>query len=660
MCGIAGVLNLERELPISERTLHRMILALRHRGPDEFGMYRDDWVGMASARLNIVDIEGGQQPIGNEDGTLWIVFNGEIYNYLELRASLESRGHQFSTNSDTEVIIHMYEEYGTDCLNQLNGQFAIALWNARDRSLFLARDRMGIRPLFYAMHSGQLIFGSEIKAILQHGAVEPKLDAESLAQVFTYWSPLSPRSIFRDVYETPPGHFIIAHEGDVSIEQYWALDFTKEREPRHEHEIREEFEALLVDATQIRLRADVPVGAYLSGGLDSSVIAAIISHRTETPLDTFSIAFEDPQFDESKYQRLMADFLGTNHQEIYCTHQDIAKSFPEVIWHAETPILRTAPAPMFLLSELVREHQYKVVLTGEGADEVLAGYDIFKEMRIRRFWARQPESQLRPLLFRKIYPDIPRLSQSEAFRMAFFRRELENTDSPFYSHRIRWENTGRSRRFMINPNGSPAPSQDGYEYPIRLPAQFSQWSHLAQAQFLEMTTFLSPYLLSSQGDRMSLAHSVEGRYPFLDHRVVEFCNRLPDHFKQKGLIEKWLLRQVGRGIVPEEIRNRGKKPFRAPIHQTFFASDEGLEFVADLLSPGAIGRSGYFKPEPVRLLVKKARSGIQLSEVDEMALIGILSTQLVDQLFVQRGRRIGDVDLTPSMKVVDFSHQATH
>jgi asparagine synthase (glutamine-hydrolysing) len=634
MCGIAGVLNLHNPKPIPDQTLKAMILAMRHRGPDEFGIYRDSWVGLANARLSIVDLAGGQQPIGNEDGSLWIVFNGEIFNYVELRPDLEARGHRFETNCDTEVVLHMYEEYGPDCLKHLNGQFAIAIWDTRDRSLFLARDRVGIRPLYYTTVAGRLLFGSEVKSLLAYPGVMAEIDREVLRQVFTYWSPLSPRSIFRNINELPSGHYLLARDGRIDIQPYWALDFTIEAPRRKDGDYLEELESLLVDATTIRLRADVPVGAYLSGGLDSSVTAALIRKHTPRHLDTFSISFSDADYDESGPQRVMAAFLGTHHQELVCTHEDIARVFPDVIWHTEVPLLRTAPAPMFLLSELVHRHSYKVVLTGEGADELLAGYDIFKEMQIRRFWARQPESKLRPALFRKIYPEIPRLAQSDAFLQSFFKRGLELTSSPFYSHEIRWANTARTGRFLAEQDPRATPSIKGQDWPVPRPAQFNQWSPLAQAQYLEITTFLSSYLLSAQGDRMSMAHSVEGRYPFLDYRVIEFCNRLPDDLKLRGLSEKWLLRQLGRTLLPDEIWQRRKRPYRAPIQRSFFTGSRDVEYVEALLAPEAIRRGGYFNPGAVEKLAGKARGAAPLSEVEEMALVGILSTQLVDQLFV--------------------------
>jgi asparagine synthase (glutamine-hydrolysing) len=645
--------NLTAGAPVELDTLRRMIGALRHRGPDETGLYRDAWAGLASARLSIVDLAGGQQPIGNEDGSLWVVFNGEIFNYLELRPALERRGHQFATQCDTEILLHLYEEHGPDFLNCLNGQYVLALWDSRRRRLMLARDRLGIRPLFYSEQAGRLVFGSEVKAILAGPAAAAEIDRGALRQVFTYWSVQSPRSIFSGIQEVPPGHYLLAEDGQVTVHEYWSLDFTEDARPRPEAEYLDELEHLLTDATRARLWADVPVGAYLSGGLDSSLTAALIRRQDSSPLDTFSIAFSDPGFDESAHQRQMAQFLGTDHQEVFCTQADIGRAFPDVIWHTETPILRTAPAPMFLLSKLVHERGYKVVLTGEGADEMLAGYDLFKEAQVRRFWARRPESQIRPRLLARLYPDIPRLAQSSAFLTAFFRRGLEQTAAPFYAHHIRWSNTARTWRFLAEGDDCPPPGLQAEDHPIALPAGFAGWSPLAQAQYVEMRSFLSPYLLSSQGDRVAMAHSVEGRYPFLDYRVAEFCARLPARLKLRGLSEKWLLRQLGRKYLPAEIWQRTKRPYRAPIQRSFFAAGEGLDYVDDLLSETALKRSGHFKAPAVAGLAAKARGGAALSEVEEMALVGILSTQLVDRWFVQGARQATPPAPLETFKVVD-------
>ena len=657
MCGIVGVVSTRELPPTSPDLIGRMLAMIRHRGPDEFGIYHDARAGLGSARLSIIDLAGGQQPIGNEDGMLWIVFNGEIFNYIELRPGLERRGHRFTTNSDTETILHLYEDHGPDCLKYLNGQFAIAIWDARQRRLFLARDRVGIRPVFYTLRDDQLIFGSEIKALLAHPAVQAEIQPEALAQVFTFWSALAPHTIFRDIHELPPGHYLCLQDGEINIEPYWTLNFAEEpNAQRTADDYLDEFEQLLIDATLIRLRADVPVGAYLSGGLDSSVTTAIIRKYTQNRLDTFSIAFSDPAFDESDFQRRMAEYLGTDHQVVTCTHADIGRVFPEVIWHTETPILRTAPAPMFMLSQLVHDRNFKVVMTGEGADELLGGYDIFKEMVIRRFWAKDPSSTIRPLLLKRLYPEIgPLNSTSAAFLMAFFKRDLTATDATFYSHAIRWNNATRLQRFMLDPN---AAGKHLEEELVPIPRGFKTWSHFGQAQYLEIVTFLSPYLLSSQGDRVAMGHSVEGRFPFLDYRLVEFCGRLPTRYKMRGLREKWLLRQVGRKLLPPEIWTRRKRPYRAPIQRSFFGADGATAYAQELLSERAIQEAGLFNPQAVAQLVRKAASGAQLSEVDDMAVAGILSTQLVHQQFVKDfNSRLSELRPNDRVKVASHTHE---
>jgi len=633
MCGITGIVNLRHPKPIPREALFNMLGMIRHRGPDEFGVYRDEWAALASARLSIIDLSGGQQPICNEDGSLWIVYNGEVFNYLELRPNLENLGHKFKTNTDTEVILHLYEEYGASCLNKLNGQFAVAIWSTKNRSFFLARDRMGIRPLHYAISESQLIFGSEVKSIFAYPEFQAKIDTDVLARIFTFWSAQPPATIFKGIHSLPPAHYLILQDSKIEIKSYWQLDFSNEMSSESDLKpALEEFKSLLIDSTLIRLRADVPVGAYLSGGLDSSLTTAVIKKYTQSHLETFSIAFSDREFDESSYQLQMAKTLGTNHHVIYCKNSDIGEAFSEVIWHTETPILRTAPAPMYLLSNLVRENNFKVVITGEGADELLGGYDIFKEMVVRRFWARDPESTLRPKLLSRLYPDIKGLNRTGwAYLTAFFKKGLTDTQVPYYSHLLRWNNGQRLHRFLL-----PQPSEtiETLAGEISLPIGFDHWSPLAKAQFLEISTFLSTYLLSSQGDRMGMGHSVEGRYPFLDYRLVEFCSKLPSSWKLYGLTEKWFLRQFARELLPESIWKRVKRPYRAPIHRSFFSSD-APEYVSDFLSEPFLKETGLFNPAAVLQLTRKAACGAVLSEVDDMAVAGILSTQLLYDQFVR-------------------------
>jgi asparagine synthase (glutamine-hydrolysing) len=659
MCGIAGIFNLEQHEPVVQHNLSQMLGTIRHRGPDQFGMYLGDSVGLGNARLSIIDLSTGQQPISNEDGNLWIVFNGEIFNYLELRAQLQSLGHRFRTNSDTEVLLHSFEEFGSGCLGRLNGQFAFAIWNARDQSLFLARDRLGVRPLFYAVQEGRLIFASEIKALLASGLVRCRIDPTSLAEVFTVWSPLSPRTVFDGVVEVPPGHYAVARAGLLRCHRYWDVSFPQghprpglEAPARSTPELEAGLRDLLVDAVKIRLRADVPVGVYLSGGLDSSMIAAIAGQSAAKGLDTFSIAFEDGAFDESRWQMQMANLLGTRHQVIRATCADIGHLFPQIIWHTEVPILRTAPAPMYMLSRLARDSGYKVVLTGEGADEFLGGYDIFKEAKIRRFWASQPQSISRPLLLNRIYGDIGALAgSSPLLRRAFFQQDLMAVDSPSYSHALRWRNGRRNCRFLSDDVRHSVRAHPASPILEALPAAFQGWDPLAKAQYLEVKTFLSPYLLSSQGDRMGMAHSVEGRFPFLDTRVVEFCNHLPATLKLHALTEKYLLKRLGKKCLPQEIWQRPKRPYRAPIHRSFF-NQSTPDYVRELLSPRMVQRSGLFSAMAVSHLVQKIDQGSPISETEDMALAGILSSQLIYHRFIENFRPPAPLSERDSLKIV--------
>ena len=446
------------------------------------------------------------------------------------------------------------------------------------KRLFLSRDRLGVRPLFYTQTATSFLFASEIKALLACPEVARELDLEALDQIFTFWVTLPPRTAFQNIRQLPPGHSLVVENGRVRIWQYWRMEFPPAgHEPGYkEDELAEELLALLSDATRIRLRADVPVGAYLSGGLDSTVTSALARQYAGDGLRTFSIGFQDAEFDESCYQQEAAAFLGTQHSQVQCSREDIATVFPEIIWHTEQPILRTAPAPLFLLSRLVRDSGYKVVVTGEGADEVLGGYDIFKEAKIRRFWGRVPESRLRPLLLKRLYPYMESIQrQPVAYLRKFFQVSPENLASPFFSHLPRWELTAKLKTFLSDDaRASIAPFAALSELEARLPASYRSWDPFHQAQYLETAYLLPGYILSSQGDRMAMAHSVEARYPFLDHRVVEFAASLPPSVKMKVLDEKHLLKLAARGLVPERIRTALQTALSGAGRAQLFCAEE--------------------------------------------------------------------------------------
>lgn len=642
MCGIAGFAGPNARGADERGTLERMIGAVAHRGPDGYGFYQDPHVGLAHARLSIIDLATGDQPIRNETGSVQVVFNGEIFNYVELRADLEKRGHRFYTRSDTEVIVHLYEEHGDDFARELNGQFAIALWDRDTRRLLLVRDRAGIRPLFYAQAKGQLWFASEVKSLFAAAPELAEVDPRGLAQVFTFWAALEPDTIYRRVSSVPPGHRLcVEADGSIRCEAWWDWTFPAARDLARGSvdDAARELRALLVDAVRLQLRADVPVGAYLSGGLDSSAIVAMIRGFTTTPVRTFSVSFEDAEFDESEHQLAMVRHLGTDHTTLRCRREEIGAAFPALIRHTETPVLRTAAVPLMLLSAEVRRQGYKVVLTGEGADEVFGGYDLFREAKVRRFWAAQPASKWRTRLFARLYSYLGHSPvASDAMARSFFGRDLDSVSSAVFAHLPRWTTSARALNFLSPElRASLGDWRPRELYERRMPAAARAWSPLARDQYVEAKTLLAGYLLASQGDRVAMANSIEGRFPFLDHRVIEFANTLPDRWKIRGLTEKYLFRRAMAGLLPDEIMWRTKQPYRAPDSQSFFSAGRALPYVDDLLAGDRLRRAGYFDAAAVGKLFEKCRNGRALGFADNQAFTGILSTMLVDELFIRGG-----------------------
>lgn len=641
MCGIAGSCNLDGT-PVDQVSLQGMLRMLSHRGPDDSGIHVENGIGLAHTRLSILDLAGGHQPMCNEDSSLWITFNGEIFNYLELKKDLLTKGHTFATRSDTEVILHLYEEKGEDCVQYLNGQWAFAIWDNQRRRLFLSRDRLGVRPLFFTQTGKTFLFGSEIKAIFANPVVSREIDFTGLDELFTYWCTIPPTTLFRNVHELPPGHSMTVDAGGNTTRPYWDLEFGVSPEvvdPCHEEFFADQLLDLLTDATKIRLRSDVPVGAYLSGGLDSTMTTALVKKVANAKLRTFSISFDNAEFDESGFQNEAVHFLDTEHQDLRCTKNQIAEVFPEVIWHTEKPVLRTAPAPLYLLSRLVRNSGFKVVVTGEGADEMLGGYDIFKETKIRRFWESQPDSKMRPLLLRRLYPYLQNIqNQPDAYRKAFFHINVDPKLQPFFSHVPRWQLTSKLKTFFSDEVLAEL-SDDGHgKVRSRLPTCYATWDGFSQAQYLETKYLLPGYILSSQGDRMSMAHSVESRFPFLDHRVVEFACKLPPSLKMKGLNEKYLLKRCAKGLIPPSIASRHKQPYRAP-EACSFLEPAARAYMDDLLSPEQIRRDGIFDAPAVTMLVNKFRTGAAIGAKDNMGLVGIISTQLLIHHFINHFER---------------------
>ena len=637
MCGICGINLLNDKGRISFDLVKQMAGIMRYRGPDESGIYLDDRVGLGQVRLSIIDLSGGLQPIHNEDNTLWIVYNGEVFNYPELKEDLLAKGHRFYTSTDTEVVLHLYEEEGPSCLKRLNGQFAIAIWDSRKRELFLARDRVGIRPLYYTVHNGTLLFASEIKSIFASKSVDREIEPTAIGQVFTFWTTLPGATVFKNIHELPPGHYLKTCKGEVTTRAYWDIPFCPPEEQLDwpEERICGHVQELLEDAIRIRLRADVPVGCYLSGGLDSSGITSLVVNNFNREVRTFGIRFQEDDFDEGVHQDLMVSFLGTDHTDIQATNRQIGECLPDVLWHCEKPILRTAPVPLYLLSEVVNKSGFKVVLTGEGADEVFGGYNIFREAKVRKFWSRYPDSQLRGLLIERLYPYILNNPRLRKMQQSFFASGLDKADDPFFSHLIRWQNTGKIMTFLSDDfREMIEPENEFKKLAQMLPPSFHGWDFLAKAQYLEIALFLSNYLLSSQGDRVAMAHSIEIRLPYLDYRIIDFMGRVPSKFKIKGLNEKSILKKSFRGVLPKEITDRPKHPYRAPIGQSLLNKNT-LSYTQKVLSDNAIKNAGLFDVKKVRALLKRFERVGNPGEVENMGLVGIFSSQVIYDKFIE-------------------------
>jgi asparagine synthase (glutamine-hydrolysing) len=644
MCGIAGVVNRTTDLaPPDVQQLAVMAGALEHRGPDEFGIYRDSRAGLGHARLSIIDLATGQQPLSNEGGTLWIAFNGEIFNYVELREQLESFGHRFRTRSDTEVIVHAYEQWQDEAFRRLNGQWAVALWDSERSSLVLARDPYGVRPIYVAEHAGRLYFASEVKAIFAADVSIPRrLDPIGIDQVFTFWTTVAPRTVFEGIEEIEPGTVRTYGPEGLRRSRVWEPNYPVAERAAFAgslDEAADRVRAALEKATSLRmLRADVPVGSYLSGGLDSSLVAAFGLAAKRSKFSTFSLRFEDAEYDETPHQRAMAGFLGSDHHEVLVSRCDIARVFPQVVLHTERPVLRTAPAPLFLLSKLVHDVGIKVVLTGEGADEMFAGYDLFREAKIRRFWARQPMSEGRPRLLERLYPYLQRSPVAQrALTQQFFGQRLDRWQEPGFGHAIRWRSTSALKRlFSENMRHRLAGVEATRDVIAGVPVDFPRWSPLAQDQYLEVHTLLSGYLLSSQGDRMLMANSVEGRFPFLDREVAALAESLPASYKLRVLDEKHVLKRAAAGHVPRSILQRKKQPYRAPDALSF-ADGGATEWIEAVASHEALSDAGIFNSAAARRLIDKCRmrAAGQFSNLDNMGVVGILSTQLVHHHFIR-------------------------
>jgi asparagine synthase (glutamine-hydrolysing) len=654
VCGVAGIVRADARRPVEEDRLLRMARALRHRGPDGFGLARDDGAGFVSSRLAIFDLPGGWQPIEASPGGNLIVYNGEVYNHPELRAELSRDGAAFSTTADTEVVLRLLERDGLPALERLNGQFAFAWWLPLERRLVLVRDRFGVRPLHWAqLDDGTIVFASEARGLFASGLVDPAPDLQGIDEVFTLWGSRSPRTVFRGVQQLPPGGILVWEDGRIVEQRSWWSPAPWDAP----HEARD-LDSLLRDSVRLRLRADVPVGAYLSGGLDSSLISALAQETTGGELRTFSVAFADELYDERAYQEEVAAALGTSHHVVEAGSREIANAFPDVVRHAETPMVRTAPVPLYLLARAVREQGITVVATGEGADELFWGYDLFKEVALRRLHATDPTRAEE--LLNRLYPYLGAGAGRRGPAWQQFILQTGAGDDPLASHLTRVEATARVKAFYSDDVAADLAGADPLER-LRsdLPAGFGELGALERASWLEVATLLEPYLLATQGDRMAMAHGVEGRYPFLDHRVFAASVGLPPEQKLDGLDDKVALRRLADEVLPPSIARRPKQPYRAPEVEPFFA--EGApEWIEDLLTPDALERVGMWDPARVSGLLRRCRAGKATGIREGMAFVGILSTQLWHEAFCGAQREsYATEDVEPRVRMDRMGYRVT-
>jgi asparagine synthase (glutamine-hydrolysing) len=626
MCGITGLAYSDPKRPVNEAVVRRMAEMVRYRGPDSYGSYVAPGVGLGIRRLSIIDLQTGEQPIANEDGTVTIVCNGEIYNFVELRDQLLKSGHRFRTGSDVEVIVHLYEDFGVDCLHHLRGMFGFALWDARRRRLMLARDRLGIKPLHYAVSHDGLFFGSEYKSILVAADIDRTMDVRALKDIFTIGYVLAPKTLFGAIRQVLPGHYLLYQEGTVSTHQYWDAYFPgagDEIPHRTADQWAEALKAKLEETVRIHLRSDVPVGAWLSAGIDSSAVVGLASRILNRPIQTFSLAFENPDFDEVSTQKVLADFPAFNlsNQRVVCRTEDVTL-LPQAVWHGEDPRASGTEIPRLMLAHLAGQH-VKVVLTGEGSDEVFGGYPWFTTEKLVKPLMRLPVGLRRliarvPAIRKRWHRASRLLLAPDAMNLPRYVRLLDPTYAESFNDRF----------FSGDVRDAMARGADAEDVLI-VPKDFERWHHFSQLQYVEMKVRLSDYI-NRYLDTTSMAYSQEARVPFLDHELVELCAQIPPALKMRGIREKYILRRAMREVLPPDIVQRPKRGLAAP-------SDQWMrnlpEFAVDLLSEESVKAKGYFDETQVRNMVEQHRAG---TADYARRMMGMLEVHLWDDL-LRRG-----------------------
>jgi asparagine synthase (glutamine-hydrolysing) len=630
MCGIVGFIATKTESDAFDGILAGMLAAISHRGPDASGGFVDDHCAIGTARLSVIDPVLGAQPMSDESGRYWLCYNGEIYNYLELRAELEARGCVFRTRSDTEVLLKAWILWGDRCLARLNGGFAFALYDRVTGTLVLARDRFGKRPLFYARHDGGLLFASEMKAFLAYPGFRFEQDAAEVASILAQWTPLPRQTGFTGVSSLGLAEWLEFKGGTLTRHSYEPLSFDSGPEVRSEADALDRIREVLAESVSLRLRSDVDVGVYLSGGLDSSIIALLTSRQADRAVPTFSIAFEDASFDESDTQRELSEFLHTDHTSLSISHADIVANFEAALYHAEVPAFRSAFVPMFLLSKRTREAGITVVLSGEGADECFLGYDLFKETQLRAAWDTLDENT-RAQRLAALYPHLDHYGPQDLAAVTGLYQQFSRERLPgLFSHELRFQN-GRFSTRLMREAGNPFAAITSWA--AETPG-FASMSAVEKAQWLEFQTLLPGYLLSTQGDRMALAHGVENRCPFLDKAVFDLAASVNLRFDD-GFEEKRLLREAFKGMLPPSIQKKRKFPYRAPDSAAFASiRPDCLDIVC---SDAELAKLPYLDARFARALVKKVLSqpACEISTKENQTFIFLLSLAFLNRMFVE-------------------------
>lgn len=630
MCGICGKVYFDRKTPVSERLILRMCDVLQHRGPDEYGVYTECNAGFGHRRLSIVDLSGGKQPMLNARKDIWLSFNGEIYNFQTLRKDLENQGYTFHTHSDTEVLLSMYERYGTHCVKHLRGMFAFAIWDKRRQRLLLARDRIGQKPLFYQMTERSIRFSSEIKALLVDKSTPNTLNVKALSQYLTYQYVPSPRTIFQEICKLPPAHILVCENGKTVIERYWDLAYTP-KQPSHPKEVFERAQELIQEAVKIRMIGDVPIGAFLSGGIDSSLVVAIMAQYAGQAVKTFSIGFEEKRYNELPYARMVAEQYQTEHQE-FIVKPNALEVLPKLIWHFEEPFGDPASIPTYYLSQLTSQY-VKVALNGDGGDESFGGYQRYLGHRRAEFFSRIPLPLRRsvfPSAFQKCARIFQQGSVASAIRYGAFLNEWSLHSKEWrYLQGMMMFDASLKRDLFTDDVWQHVQRETSEEY-------MSAYFHAHNAQhftdkmlYADVMTYL-PGALLVKIDRMTMAFGLEGRSPFLDHKLMEFSATLPVEYKVRGACLKYLLKQLGRKWLPQQITDRRKQGFLVPLSEWF--RNDLRDFLHDILSSSYLAQDGVCKQATMQRILEEHQTGVKNHP---HRIWGLLNLELWYRMFIR-------------------------